>query len=94
MRGNEGYSKVGWKDLPIVKWYFGLKFRNLRGGVVFQSKSERGSMWYGSIQGSFLSSGEDGADYGGRRLTTLLVKCNRKISREKIKEFELRFLFD
>jgi hypothetical protein len=81
MRGNEGYLylKVGWKDLPIVKWYFGLKFRNLRGGVVFQSKSERGSMWYGSIQGSFLSSGKGGADYGGRRLTTLLANAVESI---------------
>ena len=91
MRGT--YLKVGWKDLPIVKWYFGLKFRNLRGGVVFQSKSGRGSMWYGSIQGSFLSSGEDGADYGGGRLTASLSNANRKISREKHKEFEL-FVFD
>ena len=35
--------------IPIVRWYLGLKARNLRGGVVLQSKSGSGiiSNWSG-----------------------------------------------
>jgi hypothetical protein len=41
VRGNK---EVRMDDLPIVRWYFGLKFRNFKGGLVRQLKSSRGSI--------------------------------------------------
>jgi len=37
-------TEVRKDDLPIVRWYFGLKFRNFNGGLVRQLKSSRGSI--------------------------------------------------
>ncbi len=41
-----------WKfteSVPIVRWYFALKFRNFKGSVVRQSKSGRGVIYNGSF---------------------------------------------